>query len=74
MDASYETTKEIAVEVNETRYVGRYRVMDGNVIVYFESEIKFAQHNMTGPEVVARWLLADLVRRIEARKRKARKS
>jgi hypothetical protein len=74
MDASYETTKEITVEMNETRYVGRFRVMDGTVIVYFESEIKFAQHNMTSPEVVARWLLTDLVRRIDARKRKSRKS
>lgn len=73
MDASYETTREIAVEVNETRYVGRYRVMSGTVIVYYESEIKFAEHNLTGPEVVARWLLTDLVRRIEAKKRKLRK-
>ncbi|WCM18305.1 hypothetical protein NDK50_22360 [Paraburkholderia bryophila] len=73
MDAGYETTKEIAVELEGTRYVGRFRVMSGAVIVYYESEIKFAEHNMTGPEVVARWLFTDLVRRIESKKRKAGK-
>lgn len=73
MDASYETARALTVEVDEIKYVGRYRVMGGTVIVYFESEIKFAEHNMTTPELVARWLLTDLVRRIETRKRKLSK-
>ncbi len=71
MSADYESTKELEVEVEGTRYRGRYRVMSGTVIVYFEDEIKFASHDMNGPDLVARWLLSDLARRTESRKRKA---
>jgi hypothetical protein len=71
MVEDYETTREIEVELNGTRYRGRYRVMSGTVIVYFEDEIKFASYDMNGPDVVARWLLTDLSRRVESRKRKA---
>ncbi|MBB5408997.1 MULTISPECIES: hypothetical protein [unclassified Paraburkholderia] len=71
MVEDYETTREIEVELDGTRYRGRYRVMSGTVIVYFEDEIKFASHDMNGPDVVARWLLTDLSRRVESRKRKA---
>jgi hypothetical protein len=39
MVEDYETTREIEVELNGTRYRGRYRVMSGTVIVYFEDEI-----------------------------------
>jgi hypothetical protein len=39
MDAGYETTREIEVELNDSRYRGRYRVMSGTVIVYYENEI-----------------------------------
>lgn len=70
MTDSYET-REIEIELNGTRYRGRYRVMGGSVIVYYESEIKFAEHGMTVPEVVAKWLLSDLSRRVERNKRKA---
>ncbi|MGF6607795.1 hypothetical protein OKW45_002695 [Paraburkholderia sp. WSM4175] len=70
MVEDYESTKEIEVELNGTRY----RVMSGTVIVYFEDEIKFASHDMNGPDVVARWLLTDLSRRVESRKRKASRS
>lgn len=66
----YETTRPIDVELDGSRYSGTYRVMAGSVIVYFESEIKYAPYGMNRPEVVARWLLSDLCRRAEARKRK----
>jgi hypothetical protein len=46
--------------------------MGGTVIVYYDSEIKFAEYGMTVPEVVAKWLLTDLSRRVEAKKRKPR--
>ena len=49
---------------------GRNRVMHGTVIVYYESEIKFASHDTTEPERVAKWILADLVRRVEFRKKR----
>jgi hypothetical protein len=39
MDASYETTKEIEVELNGSRYRGRYRVMSGAVIVRTKSSL-----------------------------------
>ena len=71
MDASYETTREIEIELNGSRYRGRYRVMSGTVIVYYENEIKFAEYGMNRPEVVAKWLLTDLSRRVETKKRKA---
>ncbi|WP_188130685.1 hypothetical protein [Paraburkholderia panacisoli] len=53
MTDSYET-REIEIELDGMRYRGRYRVMAGSVIVYYESEIKFAEFGMTGPEVVAK--------------------
>ena len=43
-------------------------VVAGSVIVYFESEIKFARYGMNRPEVVARWLLSDLCRKVEAQR------
>jgi hypothetical protein len=70
MAEDYETTNEIEIEFGGTQFRGRYRVLDGTVIVYFENEIKFASRDMNRSEVVAKWLLTDLVRRIEARKRK----
>ena len=71
MAISYETTREIEIELNGSRHRGRYRVMAGTVIVYYESEIKFADHGINGPEVVAKWLLTDLAHRIEAKRRKS---
>ncbi|MEW6341237.1 MAG: hypothetical protein AB1704_11210 [Pseudomonadota bacterium] len=70
MDASYETTKEIEIELNGSHHRGRYRVMMGTVIVYYENEIKFSDFGMNAPEVVARWLLTDMSRRAESKKRK----
>jgi hypothetical protein len=73
MTDSYET-REIEIELDGMRYCGQYRVMAGSVIVYYDSEIKFAEHGMTGPEVVAKWLLSDLSRRVERKKRKTGQS
>lgn len=71
MADNYETTREIEIELNGSRYRGRYRVMSGTVIVYFENDIKFADYGLNGPEVVAKWLLTDLSRRAESKKRKS---
>ncbi|MFL9989291.1 hypothetical protein [Paraburkholderia sediminicola] len=71
MTENYETTREIEIELNGSCFRGRYRVMSGTVIVYYETEIKFADYGMNGPEVVAKWLLTDLSRRLEAKKRKS---
>jgi hypothetical protein len=68
---SYETRE---IELDGMRYRGRYRVMAGSVIVYYESEIEFAEHGMTDPEVVVKWLLSDLSRRAERKKRKTGKT
>ena len=46
MTASYETTREIEIELNGLRYRGRYRVMAGTVIAYYETEIKFAEYGI----------------------------
>ncbi|MEM5401087.1 MULTISPECIES: hypothetical protein [Paraburkholderia] len=40
------------------------------VIVYYEGEVKFASLGMDRPELVAKWLLTDLVRRAESSRRK----
>lgn len=71
--AEYETTHPMRVELDGVNYAGSYRVMAGNVIVYFENEIKFAPYGANRPETVARWLLTDLCRRADSRKRKAGK-
>ncbi|MGF6781866.1 hypothetical protein [Paraburkholderia sp. GAS334] len=71
MADSSEATREIEIELNGSRYRGRYRVMSGSVIVYYENEIKFAEYGVTEPAVVAKWLLTDLTRRIEMKKRKS---
>jgi hypothetical protein len=66
----YENTRPVEVDLEGNRYNGTYRVMMGSVIVYFENEIKFAPYGMNRPEVVARWLLSDLCRKVEAKRRK----
>ena len=71
MDAIYETTREIEIELNGSHYRARYRVLGSSVIVYYESEIKVADFGMNGPEVVAKWLLTDLSRRVERKKLKS---
>ena len=67
MNTSYEISTELNVEVDGSPFIGRYRVMNGTVIVYYGSEIKFASHGMTEPERVAKWLLSDMVRRAAPR-------
>ena len=69
--AEYETTRPVEVDLDGIRYAGTYRVMAGSVIVYFESETKFAPYGLDRPELVARWLLTDLCRKVEASKRKS---
>ena len=66
----YETTRPVEVELDGNRYIGTFRVVAGSDIVYFESETKFAAHGTNRPEVVARWLLSDLCRKVKARERK----
>lgn len=61
MVEDYESAREI--ELNGGHYRGRSRVMNGTVIVDFKGRIKFAGHDMNGPDAVARWLLTDLSRR-----------
>jgi len=68
--AEYETTHPLSVELDGVNHAGSYRVMAGSVIVYFENEIKFAPYGANRPEIVARWLLTDLCRKTESRKRK----
>lgn len=70
-DYAYEAARGIEIELNGTVFRGQYRVMSGTVIVYFENEIKFASQDMNRPDVVAKWLLTDLARRAESKKRKA---
>lgn len=70
-DYEYETTRPIEVELEGATYRGTFRVMSGSVIVYYEGEIKFASFGMDRPETVARWLLSDLCRKFELKKRKA---
>ncbi|TCG03523.1 hypothetical protein BZM27_47860 [Paraburkholderia steynii] len=60
----------VEVEIDGNRYTGSYRVVAGSVIVYFASETRFTTYGLTRPEVMARWLLTDLCRKVEARKRK----
>ena len=51
-------------------HTGSYRVIDGTVIVYFGWDIRSAQYGMDRPETVARWLLLDICKKAEAKKRK----
>jgi hypothetical protein len=68
--AEYETTRPLNVELDGVNYTGAYRVMAGSVIVYFENEIKFASYGTNRPEIIARWVLTDLCRKSDSRKRK----
>lgn len=68
---SYESLNSIEIFVDGTAHSGTYRVMNGSVIVYYGGEVKFASVGMNLPELVAKWLLTDLVRRGESRRRKS---
>ncbi|MBP0593848.1 hypothetical protein J8I87_30035 [Paraburkholderia sp. LEh10] len=52
------------------RHSGTYRVMTGSVIVNYGGQIKVASFGMDRPELVARWLLTDLVRRSSGKPKK----
>ncbi|MBC8728023.1 hypothetical protein OKW38_003061 [Paraburkholderia sp. MM5496-R1] len=71
--AEYETTHALSVELDGVNYAGTYRVMTGTVVVHFANESKFASYAPNRPETVARWLLTDLCRKAESRRRKAAK-
>ncbi|MEX3934064.1 hypothetical protein AB4Y32_20030 [Paraburkholderia phymatum] len=61
----------MTVAIDGNTYTGSYRLLDGSVIVYFGWEIRSARYDMDRPETVARWLLLDVCRKAEAKKRKA---
>jgi hypothetical protein len=67
---AYESLNSVEAIVDGARHSGTYRVMTGSVIVYYEGEVKFASVGMDRPELVAKWLLTDLVRRAESSRRK----
>ncbi|NKJ50648.1 hypothetical protein CIC12_28760 [Burkholderia sp. SG-MS1] len=69
--ALYEEKRPLTVELDGNFYNGSYRVLDGTVIVYFGLDIRTAHCGMDRPETVARWLLLDVCRKAEAKKRKA---
>jgi hypothetical protein len=66
---NYETA-DIQVTIDGVVREGHFRVVNGSVIVYYGSEVKFATHGMTQPETLARWLLTDLCRQVDARRKK----
>jgi hypothetical protein len=66
---AYENLTRVEVLLDGAKHSGTYRVMTGSVIVYYEGEVKFASVGMDRPELVAKWLLTDLVRHAESNKR-----
>lgn len=68
--AHYDERRPLTVTVAGIAHSGSYRVIDGTVIVYFGWDIRSAQFGMDRPETVARWLLLDLCKKAEAKKRK----
>ncbi len=62
-------SRSVEVEVNGKKYAGTYRVLSGSVIVYYKDQIKYAQLGMDRPELVARWLLTDVCRKLEWKSR-----
>ena len=66
----YESLNPLEILFDGAWRSGSYRVMTGSVIVYYEGEVKFASVGMDRPELVAKWLLTDLVRRAESSRRK----
>jgi len=68
--SAYESLNPLEILLDGARHSGTWRVMTGSVIVYYGGEIKIASFGMDRPELVARWLLTDLVRRAESNKRK----
>jgi hypothetical protein len=64
------TLNPIEILVDDAAYTGTYRVMTGSVMVYYGVGVKFASIGIDRPDLVAKWLLTDLVRRAESGKRK----
>jgi hypothetical protein len=71
MQKGFEDLRSVSIELNGARHEGQYRVMGRTVIVYFRSEIKSGDYGMDRPEVVARWILSDLARRLEGKGRRS---
>jgi hypothetical protein len=71
MEKGFEDLRPVSIELNGVRHDGQYRVMGRTVIVYFRSEIKSGDSGMDRPEVVARWILSDLARRLEGKGRRS---
>ncbi|WP_239482742.1 hypothetical protein [Paraburkholderia sp. C35] len=69
--AHYEERRPVSVTVADVTHTGSYRVIEGTVIVYAGAEIRSAQCGMDRPETVARWVLLDMCRKTEAKKRKS---
>ena len=67
---AYESLNPLEILFDGTRHSGTYRVMTGSVIVNYGGEIKVASFGMDRPDVVAKWLLTDLVRRAKSIRRK----
>ena len=70
MASDYELMTDVEIDFEGKRIRGRYRVMNGSVIVYYIDDLKFADQGMTPPGLVAKWLLSDLARRTETKGRK----
>jgi hypothetical protein len=70
MAIDYQVTNQVEIELDGQPLKGRYRVMAGSVIVYYKDKLKFADHGMTPPAVIAKWLLKDLCRQLDAKKHK----
>ncbi|ACC73157.1 hypothetical protein PPMP20_14650 [Paraburkholderia phymatum] len=68
--AQYDERRPLTVTVAGITHTGSYRVIEGTVIVYFGWDIRSAQYGMDRPETVARWLLLDICKKAEAKKRK----
>lgn len=67
---AYESLNPLEILLDGARHSGTYRVMTGSVIVNYGGEIKVASFGMDRPDVVAKWLLTDLVRRAKSSRRK----
>lgn len=69
MTASYELMNDVEIQCDGEQVRGRYRVMNGSVIVYYKDGLRFADHGVTPASLVAQWLLKSLVRRDTKRRR-----
>jgi hypothetical protein len=61
--------RSVEIEVDGKKYAGTYRVLSGSVIGYYKDQIRYAQLGMDRPDLVARWLLTDVLRKLEWRSR-----